>query len=149
MPRTAATAVAGLLFFLAAAAHSAGAEIHRKANDPDLDQIKALQEERIEVLTQLVKLTTTWYQMGQVTFNEVVSAQRELIAAKLDATDEPEKRVALLTQHLGLLAELLKLTEARQAAGRAAQADVFQAKSLYLDAKIKLLRERRRHKPAT
>jgi len=143
---TAATAV---IVILAIVAPSTCAEPQGKAKDDDAAQLKALQEERVEVLTELVKYTTAQYQEGVVTIDAVLSAQNELVAAKLDATDETDKRIALLTQQLEMVTRLLKIIEARHEMGRTTITDVYRARSLVLDVKIKLARERGKAKTRT
>jgi len=64
-------------------------------------------------------------------------------------TDDPEKRVAVLTKHLDKASEFVKFVQGQVNAGIAGQADLLRAKSLYLDIKIKLLRERNRKRPPT
>jgi outer membrane protein TolC len=145
----AGTAVTGLIVVLALVLPSICAEPQGKPKDDDAAQLKALQDERVEVLTELVKCTVAQYQVGGVTIDAVISAQNELVAAKLDATDETEKRIALLTQQLEMVTQLLKITEARHEMGRTTMTDVYRAKSLLLDVKIKLARERSKHKTRT
>ncbi len=142
----AGTAVTGLIVVLTLVIPSTGAEPQGKVKDDDAAQLKALQEERVEVLTQLVKYTTAQYHTGAVTIDAVISAQNELVAAKLDSTDETDKRIALLTQQLEMVTQLLRITESRHEAGRITITDVYRAKSLLLDVKIKLARERSKQK---
>jgi outer membrane protein TolC len=95
-------------------------------------------------LGRLVDVYVRQYQVGMGTSEAVVGAQTELLHAQLDAAERPAERVALLTEHEKRVADFLKLTEGRFSTGTATQADVYRAKSLLLDAKIKLLRERNR-----
>lgn len=144
MIRIKTTALTGLLISLAIVVHAVAA-VPQPANDNEA-QLKALQDERVEVLAQLVKHTMAQYQMGTAQLSEIIAAQRELLAARLDSTHDPEKRVALLVDQLESAAQLLKMTEARLAVGQTTQADVYRAKSSYLDVKIKLFQERSRNK---
>jgi len=146
--RTTTTAITGLLIVLAIAVPAAAAEPQpNKASDDIPAQIKAAQDERIAVLTRLVEVLTGQYKTGTVDAAQVFSAENELCNAMLDSSDEPEKRVALLTKHLDKANDFLKSTQARVDSGTASVADAFRAKSLYLDIKIKLLRERSRKRP--
>ncbi|MGO9109803.1 MAG: hypothetical protein ACLP9L_11275 [Thermoguttaceae bacterium] len=147
--RTTATAMAGLLILLAIMVPAAAAEPQPKASDNDAAQLKALQDERVKVLTQLVEVLVSQYKLGIVDLAQVASTEDELCNALLDSTDEPEKRVALLTKQLEKANDVLRITQGRRQAGAAGVADVYRAKSLYLDIKIKLLRERSRKKPPT
>ena len=77
------------------------AEPKPKANDDIAAQLKAAQDERVMVLTQIAETVAQQQKMGTVDLvDQVFSADSELCNAQLDATDEPEKRVALLTKQL-------------------------------------------------
>jgi hypothetical protein len=145
---TTATGLVGFAILLAVVGRFAAGEPQQKPND-EATELKALQNERIEVLTQLVVSAHGMYAAGIGRFGEVLAAHNLLIAAQLDSTDDPEKRVALLTQQLKVVSALVEENQERVAAGMAMPMDVYQAKSLYLDVKIKLLRERSSHKPST
>ena len=120
------------------------AEPPPKDSDNDAVQLKTAQNDRIEVLTQLVKELTAQYRVGTVDFAQVSSAEIELCDAMLDSTDEPAKRVALLTKQLDKANDAAKIAQARHDAGTVTHSDVLRAKSLCLDIKIRLLRERSR-----
>ena len=143
---TAATAMTGLLMFTLS---TAAAEPTHRASDDDTAQLKALQDERIVTLTELVKWTTQQYQEGRCSIQEFISAQDELVAAQLDSADGHDQRIALLTKQVELADTLLKFAEARHQAGQTTRADVYRAKSSVLAAKIRLLRERSGAKPRT
>ena len=138
--RTTTTAMAGFLIFLAVTAFAA--EPQPKTSDNDATALKALQEERIKVLTQLVEVLTGEYRVSTVGFNQLFSAENELCNALLDSTDEPAKRVALLTKQVEQANDILKTMQARFEAGTVSRADILRAKSLCLGVRIKLLKER-------
>jgi len=121
-----------------------GAEPQTKASDNDAAQLKALQEERIKLLDQAVKMLFEQYIREQVDINVLTSAENELCNALLDSTDEPEKRIALLTKHLEMATKVLEMANAKFNNGRTGQLDSLRAKAVCLDIKIKLLRERSR-----
>ncbi len=147
--RTPRTATAGLLIFLAIVASAASAEPQPKASDDDAAQLKAAQDERVKVLARLVDVLTGHYKLGLVAFAQVSSAENDLCNALLDSTDEPEKRVALLTKQLDKVNVLLKTTRYRRETAQVDVVDVYRAEAVYLDVKIKLLRERSRVRPPT
>ena len=147
--RIAVTVLSGLLILLAFVVRSTTAERQPEPKDDDAAQLKALQDERVEVLTKLVTVTTAHYEQGTCGIEDNISAQNQLVAAQLDSTDEPEKRVALLTQQVELANTLLKMAEQRQEAGITTVVDVYRAKSCLLDVKIRLLRERTGQGPQT
>jgi outer membrane protein TolC len=104
-------------------------------------EIKSLQKERVETLKSLVDVYMQFYQGGKIEITPVIGAQTELVTAQLEATENRDERIALLTERLNAVTSFLKLAEQRWMAGMSSQADVYRAKSLLLDTKIKLLRE--------
>jgi len=112
-------------------------------------QLKTAQDERVKVLTQLVEALTSQGKLGIVNADQVFSAETDLCNALLDSSDEPEKRVALLTKQLDKANGLLEMIQGQVKAGIVGEADGLRAKSLYLNAKIKLLREGSSKRPLT
>ena len=139
-------AMAGLLILLATTVYAA--EPRHESNAGDAAELKALQAERVEVLTRLVDVLTSQYKVGTADVAQVFSAENDLCNALLDSTDEPAKRIALLTKQLDRTNEFLKITQGRVDAGTAGPADVYRAQSTCLAVKIKLVRERGRKMPA-
>ena len=125
------------------------AESKPQTSDNYAAQLKAAQDERVTVLTQLVEALTAQSRTGAAEVAQVFAAENELCKALLDSTDEPEKRIALLTKQLDKANDFLKTTQTRYDAGTVAPKDLFRAKSLYLDVDIKLLRERSGKRPLT
>ena len=111
-------------------------------NDKVATQIKALQKEQIEELTQLVKLVEDEYRTGATEFETLVSADTALFNAQVSATDKREGRTAAMEEGVKRETDFLKIVEARFNAGTGTVADVRKARSLLLDSKIILLRER-------
>ena len=112
-------------------------------------QLKTAQDERVKVLTQLVEALASQGKLGIVNADQVFSAETDLCNALLDSTDEPEKRVALLTKQLDKANAFLESIQGQVKAGIVGQADGLRAKSLYLNANIKLLREGSSKRPLT
>ena len=126
------------------------AEPKPKPSDDIAAQLKAAQEERVKVLTDLVKVETELQKTGTVDLvDQLFSAESELCNALLDSTDEPEKRIALLTKQLDKANDVVKILQARYESRTVLPQDVLRAKSQYLGITIKLLRERSRMKPPT
>jgi hypothetical protein len=127
----------------------AAAVLLPKSRDNDAAQLKAVQEERIKVLTQLVELETAQYKVGATEITRLVSAENELCDALFDSTDDIERRIALLTKQVERANDLVRDTEAsvKHGAETVTEVDVCRAKSLYLGLTIKLLRERGRKGP--
>ena len=147
--RTTTTAMAGFLILLAVTIQAVAAEPRPTASGDDTAQLKTLLDERVKVLTQLVEVLTSHYKLGFIGLPQLLSAENELCNALLDSTDDPEKRVALLTKQLDNANNIRGITQGRRQAGQVDVADVYRAESLYLDIKIKLLRERNRKRPTT
>ncbi len=145
--RTTVISVTGFLSSLLLLIPATAAERQSKASNDDAAQLKAALDERIKVLTHLVDVVTSQYQAGVVDSTQLFSAANALCRAQLDATDDPEKRIALLTKQVNKASDILKLVQARHDAGTVTDADVLRAKSLCLGLKIKLLRERKRKSP--
>src|SRR5947209_5208038 len=95
------------------------AEPSKDNADKQTAEIKKLQKEQIDTLTQEVEILTTQYQAGAVDSERLFSAQMELCDAKLDAADTPKERVAVLTERLKLAESAQQITEARHAVGAA------------------------------
>jgi phosphohistidine phosphatase SixA len=119
-----------------------------KANGDDAAQLKAAQEERIKTLAEVVEMTRGQAKLGTADVIQVFAVENELCNARLDATENPETKVVLLTKLLEKAGELVEYRQLGFRSGTAAQVDVSRAKAIYLEIKIRLLRERRRIKPA-
>ena len=114
----------------------------RGPNADAVAQINAAQHERVEALTQLVKLALDQYEKGTTEVDAVVSAETALINAQVNAADTSEAKILVLTNAAKKETDFLKITEAKCEAGDAGSAEIDRARSLLLDAKIRLLRER-------
>lgn len=132
------SAIIACLILAANNIQASGSEV---ASDDMTAEIKTLQKERVETLKSLVELYVQFYQGGKIDITPVIGAQTELVTAQLESTENPDERIALLTERLNAVTSFLKLAEQRWMAGMSSQADVYRAKSLLLDTKIKLLRE--------
>jgi hypothetical protein len=126
---------------------SAAGQSRDNAED-EASELKSLQKEQIAALSQRVKVLTRQNQVGGVDFDQVCMAQMDLYDAKLDATDKPNERIAVLEEQLKMAESAQKLVEMRFATGGAGttQANVLSAKSLCLKIKIRLVRERSKQK---
>ena len=143
MTRHTTTLVAGFTAFLAILV-----PIIAAAPQPnDAAQLKAAQEERIKIFEVLLKSVTSRYKAGILSYAELYPAQRELCNAKLDATDDPDKRIAVLTQLLEAAGDQLKHQQNNVSRGIGNnEENTFRANAEYLRIKIQLLRERAKSK---
>lgn len=124
------------------------AEQERPPEEDYTAEIKELQQQRIATLADAAEYTLEMYKEGRHEFDRVVLAQADLVNARLDATEKPDERIALLEQQLKLAEAALDFADGRFRNGLTTRVDVLQAKANVLDIKIKLLRERARSKAA-
>jgi outer membrane protein TolC len=79
---------------------------------------------------------------------EVSKAQEKLFKAKLEATDKPNERIALLEEQLKIAKNVLDFTEKSYKAGfQITEVEFLRAKAHYLTIEIKLLKEREKNQP--
>ncbi len=138
MRRTVAAVIIGLI-----AVHDSAAEQDEAA------QVKALQKERVDTLSKLVELCHADYGLGMIRCEDVINAETELVDAQMEATENPGERIARLTEGVKRETELLKIIQSRREAERVSLANVYRAKSLLLNTKIRLLRERSKQRTPT
>ena len=137
MTRRIFSAFMALLFFSATERPIVAAE-------PDLAaQIKSLQKERVETLVKLADYCKAEFALGAMRCEAVIDAENDLIRAELEAADEPETRIALLTAHVKSQTEFLKTVEYRRQTETLGLANVYRARTMLLNTKILLLQERR------
>lgn len=108
-------------------------ELARALNEED--QITSRQGSRIQALTEFVKEYKERYKTGTAPLEALVRAQVALLAARIDAAQKHEERVALLEEYGKSEAELFKVADSKS------KASACSARSLVLDAKIRTLRE--------
>ncbi len=97
-------------------------------------EIKKEQQKRIEKLSELVEVYRLRFIEGVASLDALVRAQVALLDARMDATEKPEERAALLEAEDKSQAELFKIAEARW------KASVDSARSLLLDSRVRRLR---------
>ena len=115
----------------------------RGPKDDVAAQIKAAQKERVEALTELVKIDTELSETDWATLVTLIQAKADLANAQVDAADTSEAKVLVLTNAVKAQTEFVRITEARARAGyKDTNADVERERSRLLDFKIRLLRER-------
>jgi hypothetical protein len=94
------------------------------------------QKSRIDELTRVVENYKERYKTDTAPLEVLVRAQVALLDARMDATEKPEERIALLEEGVKSEAELFKVAESKS------KASACLARSLFLDTKIRMLRER-------
>jgi hypothetical protein len=111
-----------------------------KSDEPrKLEQVR---KERIESLELLVKVLEMQSKAGTAKFTEYMDSQEDLIQAKLEATGEPEERIALLKEQLKVADDAFTYAEKVVKVGREGSEVLFlRAKAHRLNAEINLLKE--------
>jgi hypothetical protein len=105
-------------------------------------KLEQLQKERIDTLEELVKILMGQYQIGTIDFSTFSMAQEDLLVAKLETTEKPSERIALLEQQLKDAQVFFDFMERRYKAGVTPKVDYHRAKVLCLTIEIKLVKER-------
>ena len=99
----------------------------REAKDNSAKIADALQEMR-KVAKQLVALRKQAYQAGEISFQELVMAQRTLLDLELKLAKAPADRIKVLSQQLQLAKDAERLANDLFKSGQASQGDVLQAR---------------------
>lgn len=107
---------------------------------PESMGITALVKERVKTLEQLVELTRRRYQTGQATIDDYLSAEGELLEARVEMTPDHQTRVALLGTLVGNLKRTEALAKERVASGVAPREEILRAKAARLTAEVRLAR---------
>ena len=108
-----------------------------------------MQKERIDAFEKLVKILAEQYKLGIVPFADFSKAQEDLVEAKLEATDKPAERIALLGEQLKIAQDVLDFVEKSYKVGfKVTEVDYLRAKAHCLGIEIKLAKERGKAKPA-
>jgi hypothetical protein len=105
-------------------------------------KMEQLQKERIDALEKIAAIVKG--QLGYIaTVVDFSKAQEEVIKAKLDATDKPSERIALLEEQLKFAQDAFKYVDGQYKTGFAhvTEADSLHAKAHCLTIEIKLLKE--------
>jgi hypothetical protein len=119
----------------------------KKVQDRNAEMIRALLEERHEMLSKLLNQLMAQYNAGTTNFGRVHVAMKELIKSAAELDGSPEKRLAALKEDLKLANQIVKLTEARVKVGVAHSTDLLEARVMQLNARIEVLREEGKSQP--
>jgi hypothetical protein len=106
-------------------------------------QIKALQKEQVEALTEVMNIDTELEGTGWVMLATLTpQAHADLVNAQIDAADTSEAKVLLLTKAVETQTRYVRTAEATWRAGSTGEAEFERERSRLLDLKIRLLQER-------
>jgi hypothetical protein len=109
-------------------------------------EIKRLLKERHALLEKCVTILTAQYNIGAVEFPRLAQAELDAVRAALDATDDGEKRIAVLERYKKAAESIVQVAEARSKVGAVGEVDVHQANALLLQVRIEILREEQKAK---
>jgi hypothetical protein len=126
-----------------------GSQDEKKSSEPPT--LEQLQKERIAALELVVEKTRRMYETspGQVSLLELFESQRDLVEAKLDATDSVDERIALLKQQVQVAQGIFDYLSKMHAVGfRTTDREFYQAKAHLLKIKIILAKEQKKAKNA-
>jgi len=114
------------------------------------DDLKALQKERRELLSEVAAGKTKLYlespgsQFVGPSLQEVFHAERESFKADLDYFDNSEERIQAIEKHKKAADSLLELAKGLVASARENRLAEFQAKAYTLEVQIELVKEKRK-----
>ena len=109
-------------------------------------KLEELQKERIEALEKIVPILKARLDVNVITITDFSKAQEEVIEAKLDATDKPNERIALLEEQLKIAQDCFKYVDGQYKAGfqQVTEADSLHATAHCLSIEIKLVKEQKK-----
>lgn len=114
----------------------------KKTSEPT--KLEELQKERIEVFEKMIPFFVQQYGSNDVRFTDFSKAQEGLIEAKLEATDKPDERIALLEEQLKIAKQAFHIAEVKFTSGNKTAAESLQAKAHCLTIEIKLIKEQKK-----
>lgn len=110
------------------------------------DDLKALQKERRELLSELSADMRRHFAEFRLSFPEVAQVERDSFKADLDYFDKSEDRVSALEEHRKAADELLEIAKVLMARGRGLSFGVSQARAYVLEIQIALVKEKEKQR---
>jgi hypothetical protein len=104
------------------------------------DELIKLKKQRVEALSQQVKLLSDRAVLGRDSETNIINAVKSLCYAKLDLDWSTEKQGEALEEWVKNTKEILKLTKGLAEGGIRAQHEEQQSLAAYLEAQIELLK---------
>ena len=105
-------------------------------------EVRALRQERLDVLRKIVELNMETYRQGEQDFHAVVNSQMTMMEAELQLAVDQQTRIKVLEATRELSKHMLEMAVERARAGQGRQVDVLKAQALQLQIKATLLHER-------
>jgi outer membrane protein TolC len=98
--------------------------------------IKNLQEKRLEVLGLVCDVARKLYQNARIEYTDVLSADRELFAARLEYATTPEERIRACDAAIDNARQSQAIAKAHQDGARGTPVAVLRAQAFELEAQI-------------
>lgn len=111
------------------------------AATPAPETTATLMKERVKTLEELVMLTERQYRTGQVLLDDYLSAEDDLLEAKIALAPDREARIALRRKSVKNRTMMESIVAKRVETGTASKAEHLRAKAARLAAEIELARE--------
>jgi outer membrane protein TolC len=105
-----------------------------------LAEVRNLQEQRRDLLRDLLERRTKLYQAARCTLGELIDTSKQLLTVELDLAETAAERIAAYERYLEKAQGRVELAEAHHAAARGSFAEVLEARDAVLAAKIGLLK---------
>jgi outer membrane protein TolC len=121
-------------------------KLQKEKQPDDSAKIGQLQNEQIDAIKKSIDLMKRQYESGAGPYRDLTAfrrAEQELLAARLDATDKPSERIAVLEEQLKSAQDVRDFVKRRHDVGfEVSDLDLFQAEARCLSVEIMLLKER-------
>ena len=140
-------AISGLVVLLVAATTAPllspvpTAKADEKVRQPSAE-VRALRQQRLGVLKEIVELNMEAYRRGEQDFQAVANSQLAMMEAELQLAADQKTRIKVLESTLELTRHMQEMAESRARVGQGRQVDVLEGQAFYLQAKATLLQER-------
>lgn len=106
------------------------------------DDVKKLLGERLQTLVEIAKLQEQAYKQGRSSLDAALSAQADVLYARLELAKTPAERITIREELLGAARQLQEVTDRMFQAREASQVDLLKAKALRLRAEADVIQER-------
>lgn len=119
----------------------------RQADAGKQPPLAELLKQRRDTLAKAVEILTFHIQQGNLGFEELLTAQQQLMEAELEASTTRNERMAILERARTTAEAALTIAEKKFETGSSTQLDALFARAALLAVEIRLLREREVENP--
>ncbi|HEX4145010.1 MAG TPA: hypothetical protein VHY91_16005 [Pirellulales bacterium] len=98
--------------------------------------VKELQQKRLAILEQVVAIEKNLFQNARVSYDAILAAERELLAARIQYAETQTERIKACDEAIQEALAMHELLQARQIAARGLAVAVLQAEAYVLEAQI-------------